>query len=193
MVQPSGRESPPGPLELEEFNKLLISEKFNAEAYTSRALAVCGAWLEAREYDVYLWGRSFRQNRSDLHAALLEIQKNLKSLFTMLDRIGGRRSYLAASPFNMPDDIKNLFKEYLNVNDGIGDVLEEYLMYANAYKERYGKRELLDKALLDRSPTEVREDLFERLAHLQEVLAALAVSLASLGPGPGPPPRRSSA
>lgn len=191
MVQPSGDESLPGPPEIEEFNKLLISEKFNADAYTSRELAVCAAWLEAREYDVYLWVRSFRLNRSDLHGALLEIQKNLKSLFTMLDRLGGRRSYLAASPFNIPEEVENLFKEYLRVNDGIGDVLEEYLMYANSYKERYDKRELLDKALLDRSPTEVREDLFERLDHLQEVLAALAASLAGLGPGPSPP-RRSS-
>lgn len=192
MVQPSGDENAPGPPELEEFNKLLISEKFNTDTYTSRALAVCGAWLEAREYDVYLWVRSFRLNRSDLHGALTEIQKNLKSLFTMLDRLGGRRSYLAASPFNIPAEVENLFKEYLRVNDGIWDLLEEYLMYANSYKERYDKREQLDKALLGRSSTEMREDLFERLDHLQEVLAALAVSLAGLSPGSGPAQRSSA-
>ena len=165
----AGQHGPPVGNEL-KFEELLIAESFSLDNYRSYPLGVCASWLRLREYDVLIWIRNFRQHRSELHKTLTDIRSNLEDMFTKLDRVGGGpRSYLAvASPVEIPDRIENLFKEFLDIHDEIGDVLEQYIPYAHAYEIKNANGQILDTRRLARQPADMRKDFLEKLDLTQE-------------------------
>jgi len=184
-----------------KFDQLLISESFSPDNYEEYSLTTCVSWLRSREYEASMWALNYRLNRSELHETLVGIRSNLVVMFRKMDRLcGGSRSYLAVSLGEVPIKTQKLYKEFLAANDGIGDVLEEYIAYANHYKTKYAKGEIPDtKPPRARQPPEMREELFEKLDLLQAALRNLAASLEGESAGtdtgedaPDRPERRSA-
>jgi hypothetical protein len=176
------KDDPPTSEELDNFDTLLTSERFDESSYDRRKWISCAGWLQRYEDEVAMWIRTFRLERPDLLKTLLEIQTSLKGLFKSLDRLcAGRRCYLARSSFGMTSTIQALYdKEFLAVYDELFDILEMYLPYAKAYKKKTDNDELLDISPMRVEPKELRGQFIQKLELIQHVLGNLAASVDEL-------------
>ncbi len=162
-----------------KFDTLLISGSFSQDNCRDYSLATCVSWLRLRKYEISMWKHEFRLNRSELYETLTGIRGNLEKLYSKMDRLCDvRQSYLVVKLRRIPATTQAYYREFLAANDEIGDVLHEYIAYANHYNVRYERGELPDiNPLHARPQPEIRRDLFEKLDLLMTALGNLAGSL----------------
>jgi len=189
--------------ELEDFGSWLRAEAFetNPDPFKDRLLTVYDGWLKSREYEVNKWIYDFDTRKSELHKTLTDIQSNLIALYKNMDTLYGSRSNLAITSLEISEVQQNLFDgDFLPIYRRLHGILDDYIMYVNAYETKYKAGELLDTSPMDRKPDKLAEELIQELRGLAELLAHLADSLSapqaatnSLDAVPGGPPRRARA
>jgi hypothetical protein len=174
--------APPTFEELENFDHLITSGYFQGNGYKAEMKLICLSWLQFREEELALWIHRYRMSEPELlRQSLLELYKNIVSLYERLDHLcGGSQSYLGAGDVRINEATQKAFDEFVEVWDEMPPLLRNYLLFAKSYEDAYRLGKVINVRAPGLDPNELNKKLFEKLKVLQKALTRLAKGIRDL-------------